>query len=207
MPPLREVAVLVDDSPHSAHAWAWAADALLPCLAAGARVRLLCIAVPSLEPELDADAAWAIPADSDARREEERAALEAASGTLRRLAAAHAPPQGVDLRLQAARMVGSVGETVAALLREQPADVCVVGSRGMGTFKRCAMRIAGARAAAALTHRMRRAACWPASRTRSRLASWAPSAATACACARASRMRHPACRRSLHALPAGRGAC
>jgi hypothetical protein len=140
--PPRDLLVAVDDSPHSAHAWAWAAASLLPLLPAGARCRLACVAVPNVGLDaalLDDDAPFVMPSDSQARREEARAASEAAMGTLRRLVAAHPPPAGVELTLLAPPLArGSVGETLAALAHDAPPDLFVLGSRGMGTFKRCA---------------------------------------------------------------------
>ena len=146
MAALRDVLVAVDASAHSAPAWAWAAQTLLPLLSPGGRCRLLCVAVPDdLDMALDdADAPWTIPSDSELRREAERRSLSAAQETLQRLVAAHSPPAGVDLTLLAAPLVGSVGETIEATLAQQPADLVVVGQRGMGSLKRCVSGTAAA---------------------------------------------------------------
>jgi hypothetical protein len=144
MPPPRDVVVLVDDSAHAAHAWAWAATSLLPCLPTPSRCRLLCIAVlpapTTADMAADVDAPWVLASDSQARREEQRSAMGDAQDTMKALLAATPPPPGVETDPVAVPMMGSVGETIAAILREQPADVCVVGSRGMGSFKRCVCR-------------------------------------------------------------------
>ena len=138
---LRDVLVAVDASAHSAPAWAWATQTLLPLLGPGSRCRVLCVAVPDdLDMALDdADAPWTIPSDGELRRESSRRAVSAAEETLRRLVDAHAPPAGVQLTLVAAPLVGSVGETIKATLAQQPADLVVVGARGMGAFKRCVL--------------------------------------------------------------------
>ena len=147
MPPPRDVVVLVDDSEHAAHAWAWASSSLLPCLPTPARCRLVCVAVPAPAVDLASDdaAAWVLASDSQARREEERSAMGAAHDILSKLLATTPPPPGIEADPVAVPMIGSVGETVAAMLRELPADVCVVGSRGMGSFKRhVCLRVCGA---------------------------------------------------------------
>lgn len=140
---LRDVVVAVDGSAHSAAAWAWAAETLLPLLRPGAQCRLLCVAVPDdLDMALDdADAPWTIPDGSELRREAQRRSAAAAQDTLQRVLAAHPPPagiEGVDITLLPVPLVGAVGESIAAALAQQPADLVVVGQRGMGAFKRCA---------------------------------------------------------------------
>ncbi len=140
---LRDVAVAVDGSASSTAAWAWAAESLLPLLRPGARCRLLCVAVPDdLDMALDdADAPWTIPADSELRREAQRRSAATAQDTLQRLLEAHPPSaaiRGVEIALLPVPLVGSVGESIAAALSQEPADLVVVGQRGMGSFKRCA---------------------------------------------------------------------
>jgi nucleotide-binding universal stress UspA family protein len=142
MAPPRVVLVAVDESAHSAHAWAWAADSLLPCLLReGTTCVLACVAPPlPVDALVDVgDAPWVAPTDAATRVREERAAREAAEDTLARLLAAHPAPQGMAVKCVAAPMAGaSAGETIAALQRQHGAELVVLGSRGMGAVKRCA---------------------------------------------------------------------
>jgi nucleotide-binding universal stress UspA family protein len=141
MAPPRVVLVAVDESAHSAHAWAWAADSLLPCLPRESTTCVLACVAPPLPVDalMDVgDAPWVAPTDAATRAREERAAREAAEGTLARLLAAHPAPHGVKVVCVAAPMVGaSAGETIAALQREHGAELAVLGSRGMGAVQRC----------------------------------------------------------------------
>ena len=158
MPPPREVVVCVDESGHSENAWSWTADTLLPCLPPRARVRLLCIAVPAADDGMSVgeDAPWTMAADDEARRAEQRSAMAAAQDTVRGLLARHPPPPDVHVVELVVPMAGSVNETLEAILREAPADIAVVGSRGMGTLRRCARGCARQRGGARLCDGWRR---------------------------------------------------
>jgi len=165
MAPLRNVLVAVDASAHSAPAWRWAVRALLPLLPPGSSCRVLCVATPDDEDmALDnCDAPWTIPSDSESRRESLRRAAATASDTLRRLVEDCPPPPGVQVTLVAAPLVGSVGETIAAALAQQPAELVVMGQRGRGALKRFAQSLgasqrAGFTFASALAARLRSAA-------------------------------------------------
>ena len=140
MAPLQSVLVAVDASPHSAQAWAWAARTLLPRLESGARCVLLCVAVPDCEDFAldDCDAPWTIPSDSASRRESQRRAAVTARDVLQRLAAESPPPADVELVELVEPLSGAVGATIAAVFARQPADLVVVGQRGLGAMKRCA---------------------------------------------------------------------
>ena len=140
MAPLQSVLVAVDASPHSAQAWAWAAQTLLPRLA-GARCILLCVAVPDDEDFAldDGDAPWTIPSDSASRRESQRRAAVTARDVLQQLTAECPPPAGVELVELVEPLSGTVGATIAAVFARQPVDLVVVGQRGLGAVKRCAL--------------------------------------------------------------------
>lgn len=139
MAPLQSVLVAVDASPHSAQAWAWAAQTLLPRLEPGAHCHLLCVAVPDGDDFAldDGDAPWTIPSDSVSRRESLRRAAATARDVVQRLAAELPPPAGIELALYAETLAGAVGATIAAFVARQPVDLVVVGQRGQGALKRC----------------------------------------------------------------------
>ena len=186
MAPLQTVLVAVDASSHSARAWAWAAQTLLPRLEPGACCQMLCVAVPDDEDFAldDGDAPWTIPSDSASRRESLRRAAATAQDVMNRLAAESPPPAHVELSLLAEPLAGTVGATIAAVLARQPADLVVVGQRGLGAVKRHAL------AFPKVSHRFTRAhhtdvdaapASWLVSQKRSRWATWALFRRTACA--------------------------
>lgn len=161
MPPPRVVLVGVDDSAPSRHAWAWAADSLLPTLPQGTRVVLACVAPPPFG-TTDAmqdvsDAPWVLASGTQEAQEAAAAAQRAAEETLLRLLVESPAPKNVEVSRVAAHSVGSPGETLVQLQREHEADLVLLGSRGLGAAKRCAPRSRGHHARCADSSRVARA--------------------------------------------------
>lgn len=133
---VREVFVAVDASEHSAHAWKWTAAVLLPSLS-DCHVRLVSVAVPELDPlALEDDATVLMCSKSQDVVEAQRIALEEADALLVRLGQAHELPETCSIGLVALPLRGGVGQTLLEELKHRPADIVVVGSRGMGAVRR-----------------------------------------------------------------------
>ena len=147
---LRDVAVCVDTSEHSEHAWRWTI-ALLEAAAAASdspRVRLISVAVaapldlwtPDEEPP------WLVATASSeedrTRKAEEARAVAVAQGAVADLLDRIPPPQHVSVTTLTPLVCGTIGETIIASLKEHPPGLCVCGARGMGSFRRLVVGLA-----------------------------------------------------------------
>lgn len=141
----RHVVMSLDDSVHSQYALTWAASHLLR---AGDTVTCLTVALPVPYPILDETSVAIAALEAQQWAASNERSMEYAATCAGKAAAALAgsAPDGVTARAEAVPPAGGasdVGAALCAYAEEHKADLVVVGSRGMGSFKRSIMGFAG----------------------------------------------------------------
>ncbi len=110
------------------------------------RIVSVAVAVP-LDLMDDTDVPWVVAShrDDEARKREEAKAVDETLARLRALLEKHPAPKHARIELLAPPAAGSVGETLlAAIAQGREPGLCVVGARGLGTFKRLLAGVADA---------------------------------------------------------------
>ena len=149
---LRDVAVCVDASSHSEHAWRWTVALLESAAAApdspapAVRVISVAVAAPLDLWTPDEEPPWLVGTASSeedrTRKAEEARAVAAAQARVADLLHRIPPPQHVTVTTLTPLVHGTIGETILASLKDNPPGLCVCGARGMGGLHRLVVGLA-----------------------------------------------------------------
>jgi nucleotide-binding universal stress UspA family protein len=146
---LRDVAVCVDASEQSEHAWRWtvallesASDSPAPCV----RLVSVAVAAPLDLWTPDEESPWLVATASSeedrTRKAEEARAVDVAQARVQDLLDRHPPPQHVSVTTLTPLVCGTIGETIIASLKTHPPGLCVCSARGMGSLRRLVVGLA-----------------------------------------------------------------